>query len=216
MKETRPNAILKTVNEMIDKAELYKEENGKPLRYRIDDVYSELGIFDWWNDYLSVSQLKQMRMFLENAISRGFTGYAGFKVGASGCANGMWATVKESEDGYTPDGATLYRSFTPDYTIWAISFDGENWQGNTVDTKLSDIDRIIWEHRCEEKKAEAKGKLLLYKLSVWVKTTDGVDYIDVQIVADSEDKARAKALEMYGNDSHIGCVTTDYNPVVIA
>ena len=215
MTTTDPRTILATVNEMIDKAELHKERTGKPMRYPIEKVCRELGIFDWWNDNLSVSQLKQMRMFLENAINRGFDGYAGFKVGAKNCANGMWATKKKSADGYTPDGETLYRSFTPDYTRWEISFDGEHWIGDN-DTTITDIDRFIWEHRMEQKKEKAQGKLLLYKVSVWGKTPDGVDYNDLHIVADSKEKAIAKALEIYGDDAHIGYVTTDYNPIIMA
>ncbi len=216
MKETRPNEILKTVEQMIWDAEVYKEEHNKPMRYRIDKVYADLGIFDWWNEYLSVSQLKQMEAFLKTAIARGFEGYAGFKVGASGCANGMWATVKASTDGYQPDGSCLYHSFSPDENYWSITFDGENWLGGYEEhSKLKDIDEFIWKHKCEQKKAEAQGKLLLYKVSAWRKSTGGWTP-DIRIVADSEEKARAKALEMYGEDIHITFIGTDYNPVVIA
>lgn len=90
-------------------------------KWRIAEVYNDLGIFDWWNEYLSVSQLRQMRDFLKAAIKRGFTGYVCFKVGATGCANGMWAYTKESTAGYSPDGCfVLYHSFTPEYSYWSV------------------------------------------------------------------------------------------------
>ena len=85
---------------------------------KINAVYDELSIFDWWPETLSVSNLKQMKAFLETAIKLGYKGYVCFKVGASGCANGMWAHKNESTDGYSPEGEFLYRSFTPEYTAW--------------------------------------------------------------------------------------------------
>jgi len=90
-------------------------------KLEIEDCYRDLSIFDWWNRYLSLSQLKQMRTFLKEAIKLGYTGYVCFKVGASGCANGMWADRVPTTDGYSPkDKDFLYRSFTPDYTYWDI------------------------------------------------------------------------------------------------
>lgn len=94
--------------------------------YRIRDVYDELSIFDWWNERLSKTQLLDMQRFLREAIKLGYTGYVCFKVGATGCANGMWAHKQESEDGYSPDGEFLYKSFTPDYNCWSVqASDGE-------------------------------------------------------------------------------------------
>lgn len=94
--------------------------------YNISDVCETLSIFDWWNDTLSKSQLEDMRKFLREAIKLGYTGYVCFKVGATGCANGMWAYKKESEDGYSPDGEALYKSFTPAYNYWSVcKADGE-------------------------------------------------------------------------------------------
>lgn len=86
--------------------------------YHMREVCSELSIFDWWTERLSLSQLKAMRMFLNQAIKMGFTGYACFKVGASGCASGMWAYKVESDDGYSPDGDFLYRSFYSSNNYW--------------------------------------------------------------------------------------------------
>ena len=94
---------------------------------RIDVVYDDLSIFDWWPEKLTVSHMKQMRTFLKEAIKLGFTGYVCFKVGASGCANGMWAHKEESTDGYSPDGDFLYRSFTPDYTNWQAKINNVNY-----------------------------------------------------------------------------------------
>ena len=87
-------------------------------------VCDELSIFDWWRERLSVTAMREMRAFLRAARSMGFNGYACFKVGASGCASGMWAYRAESEDGYSPRGEFLYRSF---YT-----------KGNYWDAKLPD------------------------------------------------------------------------------
>lgn len=90
-------------------------------------VYDRLSIFDWWSETLSNAKLKQMRSFLKAAIARGYTGYVCFKVGASGCANGMWAYKKPSTDGYSPDGEALYRSFSPDYTYWSACVGNNEW-----------------------------------------------------------------------------------------
>lgn len=127
--------VLAEVNKLIaeldeKKAKVPKYFSGKP-RYRVkgynmDDVYERLSIFDWWTNTLGYSKLVQMRSFLREAIKLGFTGYVCFKVGASGCANGMWASTEESTNGYSPDGGeTLYRSFTPDYTYWSFTRNGE-------------------------------------------------------------------------------------------
>ena len=91
------------------------------------EVCDDLSIFDWWNDTLSVTNLKQMRSFLKAAIERGYTGYVCFKVGARGCSNGKWAHKEETETGYSPDGEFLYRSFTPDYTCWSLKHADGNY-----------------------------------------------------------------------------------------
>lgn len=103
---------------------------------RIDAVYDDLSIFDWWPEKLTVSHMKQMRTFIKQAIKMGFTGYVCFKVGASGCANGMWAYKTEgkvNDDGYvySPDGDFLYRSFTPDYTNWQARIGGKFYPEDT-------------------------------------------------------------------------------------
>lgn len=95
------------------------------------DVYDELSIFDWWTERLSVSQMKQMRTFLKNAIRLGYKGYVCFKVGASGCANGMWAHTEPTTTGYSPDCDYLYRSFSPDYTYWVASIDDKTYPAST-------------------------------------------------------------------------------------
>ena len=72
--------------------------------FKIEAICDECGIFDWWNETLTVTQLKQMRTFLKQAIKLGFTGYVCFKVGTAGCSHGMWAYKNESDD-------VLYHSF---------------------------------------------------------------------------------------------------------
>lgn len=86
------------------------------------DCCEDLSIFDWWVDDLSISRLKEMRTFLREAIKLGYTGYVCFKVGATGCANGMWAHKEQTVNGYSPDCEFLYRSFTPAYTYWDINY----------------------------------------------------------------------------------------------
>lgn len=105
-----------------------KGYSGKNFRFNIFKICDELSIFDWFDDYLSLSQLKQMKKFLETAIDLGFTGYVCFKVGAKYCAHGMWAHKKDSVDGHSPDGDVLFHSFRS----------GDNY----FDMKLNDI----WMH----------------------------------------------------------------------
>ena len=119
--------VLANVVAMIADGEAYNSENRRNRRWRIYSVCNELSIFDWWNEYLSVSQLKEMRRFLETAITMGYTGYVCFKVGAKYCANGMWAHKKESEDGYSPDGECLYHSFVSGANDWDIKLADGTW-----------------------------------------------------------------------------------------
>ena len=108
--------------------EIMEQEKYRYFRkVRVSDVCDELSIFDWWNDYMTISHLKNMRRFLKEAIKLGYNGYVCFKVGASGCANGMWAHKELSEDGYSPDGECLYRSFTPDYCYWQFKDNSGDW-----------------------------------------------------------------------------------------
>ena len=102
----------------------------------IRQIYDELSIFDWWPERLTITHMKQMRTFLKEAIKLGYTGYVCFKVGASGCANGMWACKEPTTNGYSPDGETIYRSFTPDYTYYAVQDKTGKWlpEGDTRGT----------------------------------------------------------------------------------
>lgn len=112
--------VLKRVEEYLDKPH---------SRFVISSVCDDLSIFDWWPEYLSKSKLREMRQFLKEAIKLGYTGYVCFKVGAKGCANGMWAhTELETDEGYSPNHCpTLYRSFTPAYCYWDITDKEGNW-----------------------------------------------------------------------------------------
>lgn len=97
----------------------------KGYGFKIRAVCDELSIFDWWNDSLSMSQLKQMRDFTTKAIELGFKGYVCFKVGAAGCAHGMWASTDESLDGYSPKtGDTLFHSFRSGDNYWSAEING--------------------------------------------------------------------------------------------
>lgn len=104
-------------------------EDNPYRRLRISDCYNEFSIFDWWPEYLSKSKLQEMRQFLREAIKLGYEGYVCFKVGAIGCANGMWAhTELETDEGYSPNNCPiLFRSFTPAYRYWDVTDKDGNW-----------------------------------------------------------------------------------------
>lgn len=111
----------------------YKGWAGNAKVFRMTAVYDELSIFDWWKETLSMSQLKQMQSFLKTAIKLGYTGYVCFKVGATGCSNGMWAYKQLSTDGYSPDGECLYRTFTPAYLGWDACLADGSWVSDRED-----------------------------------------------------------------------------------
>lgn len=116
-----------TAAEVLKRVEGYLDN---PLRrFPISSVCNDLSIFDWWPEYLTKSKLQEMRQFLREAIKLGYTGYVCFKVGATGCANGMWArTELETDDGYAPNNCpTLFRSFTPAYRYWDVTDKDGNW-----------------------------------------------------------------------------------------
>ena len=100
-------------------------------RLKIIDVCDELSIFDWWNDYLSLSQLKQMETFLKTACELGYNGYVCFKVGARGCSHGMWAHKNESTNDYSPDGEVLFHSFRSGDNYWDCLLPSGKWMGNS-------------------------------------------------------------------------------------
>lgn len=112
--------------------------------YRIREVCNQLSIFDWWPETLSQTKLKDMRKFLKEAIKLGYTGYVCFKVGATGCANGMWAYTEQSTDGWSPrTGGVLYKAFTPAYNYWAFSDDGgHKWFPDTSGKMYDSIKTI--------------------------------------------------------------------------
>lgn len=94
------------------------------VRRGMRDVCERLSIFDWWREHLSVTAMKEMRTFLNTAHKMGFNGYVCFKVGAEGCASGMWAYTEESTDGYSPNDCDfLYRSFQCKNNYWDVIFE---------------------------------------------------------------------------------------------
>lgn len=100
--------------------------------FRTDTVFEEFSIFDWWADTLSLSQLKQMKKFLETAIKLGFDGYVCFKVGVKYCSHGMWAHKEESTNGYSPDGDVLFHSFRSGENYWDMCID-HTWMHDKYD-----------------------------------------------------------------------------------
>lgn len=127
--------VLKNVEELIAEAEAFKAAH--PYwgykKYTIRFVCDKLSIFDWWNDNLSVSQLKQMKKFLIEAGKLGYNGYVCFKVGAAGCSHGMWAYKAESTNGYSPDGETLYHSFRSGDNYWDVQLPDKRWGQQVFD-----------------------------------------------------------------------------------
>lgn len=119
--------IAEAVVKKIREAEDFKAERKYSIKYSIAAVCEELSIFDWWNEFLSVSQLKQMQNFLKVAERLGYNGYVCFKVGAKGCSHGMWAYKKESTDGYSPDGECLWHSFRSGDNDWDVRLADGDW-----------------------------------------------------------------------------------------
>ena len=98
--------------------------------FKIDEIFDEVGIFDWWGSTLSMSQLKQMKNFLTTAHKLGFDGYVCFKVGATGCSHGMWAHKEESTTGYSPEtGDVLFHSFRCGDCYWDVCHN-DKWMGD--------------------------------------------------------------------------------------
>ncbi len=145
LKKYNAEAVLKEVNILIDEYPTKAKKAwtyGKTLGYEMRDVYDRLSIFDWWVEYLSLTRLKDMKKFLETAIQLGYTGYVCFKVGASGCANGMWAHKKESTDGYSPEGDSIYKSFTPAYNYWQIKKNDEWFPDNDNYNSIKTVKQV--------------------------------------------------------------------------
>ena len=115
--------VLDNVNAKIEEMDRFPYL--KHAGYHTREVCNQLGIFDWWTERLSLSQLKAMRTFLNQAVKMGFGGYVCFKVGAKYCASGMWAYKNESNDGYSPDGDFLYRSFYSSGNYWDAQIGGK-------------------------------------------------------------------------------------------
>lgn len=111
--------VLKNIDKMLS--------NEGRKSWSIDEVYKDLGIFDWWVDNLSRTKLKEMRSFLETSISLGYSGYVCFKVGAKYCSHGMWAYKNESKDDYSPEGGCLFHSFRTGDNYWSLCRDDGSW-----------------------------------------------------------------------------------------
>ena len=107
-----------------------RKAQGRTAKLYIRDVCDDLSIFDWWSDYLSINQLKQMQKFLKVAMELGYEGYVCFKVGVKGCANGMWAYKEESTTGYSPNGECLYHSFVNGDNYYDCKLPNGKWMHN--------------------------------------------------------------------------------------
>ena len=133
MEEEKEKRIKNTEEKYKNCSTWYKRQRineAKRMRTLIRPVCLKLSIFDWWIDYISLSQLKQMKNFLITAGKLGFNGYVCFKVGSVGCSHGMWAYKKESTDGYSPDGECLHHSFVSNENYWDYRNENEKWMGD--------------------------------------------------------------------------------------
>lgn len=137
--------IAENLGNLIAAQEAFKAAHGYSRKLYVGDICEELSIFDWWNDYMSLSQLKQMQKFLETAEKLGYNGYVCFKVGAKYCSNGMWAHKEESTDGYSPNGECLYHSFVSGRNDWDVKTADGKWMHETTgDTgSLKDVQSWI-------------------------------------------------------------------------
>lgn len=131
-------AVLLNVEKRIEEL----ENNPSKSNFRIMEVYDELSIFDWWKDTISLNKLKDMRKFLKEAVKLGFTGYVCFKVGASGCANGMWAHNVPTTNGFSPESDFLYKSFTPDYNCWQLHINGVSMPSRETNEEFDKLTTI--------------------------------------------------------------------------
>lgn len=149
------DVLKKYIDEMTEEKMKRKTRfyNPRPT-LKIDRVYKELSIFDTFKNELSLSNLKDMYSFVNRAINLGFKGYVCFKVGASGCANGMWVHACESTNGYSPDGDCIYRSFTPDYVVWDAEINGEWLHDKYGDISGRNIKNIIKKEMLKNKEEE--------------------------------------------------------------
>lgn len=129
-----------TVEKVLDNLNSLIEEK-KVLYVDVVDVYKDLSIFDWWVDRLFIHRLQDMQNFLIEAQKLGFNGYCCFKVGASECANGMWAYTEESKNGYSPDSDCLYKSFSPDYEYWNAKVE-DLWLNDKYEMEFDQIETI--------------------------------------------------------------------------
>lgn len=116
--------VMERLYEYIEEDKNYYSRLNKHMRIPIDTCYKGLSVFDWFKNNLTRTDLNNMLDFCSLAAALGFNGYVCFKVGASGCANGMWAHKELSTDGFSPKGDFIYRSFTPDETYYAIKDGG--------------------------------------------------------------------------------------------
>jgi hypothetical protein len=142
--------ILKNVDAYITTTESIKAKSGYTKKWEIRKHCDQLGIFDWWNETLSLSQLKQMKKFLETAIEMGYTGYACFKVGAKYCSHGMWANKNESTNGHSPAGATIYHSFRSGENYWDACLEDGTWLHDAkegYEFTLSEVKQFVAEDK---------------------------------------------------------------------
>lgn len=136
-------SVLAEVNKMIEESITHRNKFGSYKTWRIYDVCDRLSIFDWWNEKLSTSQLKQMKSFLNLAGELGYNGYVCFKVGAKHCSHGMWASKAESTDGYSPDGACIYHSFRTGDNYYDCEFPTGKWAHDLFPNKDLTRDELI-------------------------------------------------------------------------
>lgn len=75
-----------------------------------------INLFDWWEDEMSLKDLKEVKLFLEEAIKLGYTGHVCFKYSTFEGANGMWAHKEEKEIRHD----FLYKTFSSRENYWIV------------------------------------------------------------------------------------------------
>ena len=105
---------------------------GRPA-VRTEKVWEELGIFDWWDDGLTKSQLREMERFLKRAIKLGYTGLVRFVLGAKGCSHGMWAYKIETSSEWSQESECLFHSFRNGDNYYSVKLK-EGWLLNAAGT----------------------------------------------------------------------------------
>lgn len=114
-------------------------------REYFDCYYNQnrLGIETYKRNQLTKTMLKDMKMFLDEAVKYGFLGDVRFRNGAR---DGMWASSRTGSEEEKKGETVLYHTFNSDYSYWKIFNDkGKDLTNGGLNTK-NDLKRFIREN----------------------------------------------------------------------